>query len=123
MAECALMSDALLDIEALEVRFQTEQGEVAPVKGVSLQVRAGETVALVGESGSGKSVTSLAVMGLLPRPAGRIAEGRILFRQRTGKTVDLATLPHDAMQRLRGGEIAMIFQEPMTSLNPVLSVG
>ena len=90
---------------------------------MNLEVHAGETVALVGESGSGKSVTSLAVMGLLPRPAGRIAEGRILFRRRTGDTVDLATLPHDAMQRLRGGEIAMIFQEPMTSLNPVLSIG
>jgi peptide/nickel transport system ATP-binding protein len=117
------MSDALLDIEALEVRFQTEQGEVAPVKGVSLQVRAGETMALVGESGSGKSVTSLAIMGLLPRPAGRIAQGRILYRRASGEVTDLAKLPPAALRRLRGNEIAMVFQEPMTSLNPVLTIG
>jgi peptide/nickel transport system ATP-binding protein len=117
------MSGALLDIAALEVRFQTERGEVSPVRGVSLQVRAGETMALVGESGSGKSVTSLAIMGLLPRPAGRIAQGSILYRRASGELTDLATLPPTALRRLRGSEIAMVFQEPMTSLNPVLTIG
>ncbi len=115
--------DALLSIEDLEVRFRTEEGEVTPVRGVTLSVRPGETMALVGESGSGKSVTSLATMGLLPRPAGRVSGGRILFRRRSGDTVDLAQLPPAAMRSLRGAEIAMIFQEPMTSLNPVLSIG
>ncbi|MDQ4135275.1 MAG: ABC transporter ATP-binding protein [Pseudomonadota bacterium] len=115
--------DALLSIEDLEVRFRTEEGEVTPVRGVTLSVKPGETVALVGESGSGKSVTSLATMGLLPRPAGRVSGGRILFRRRSGQTVDLARLPAAEMRDLRGAEIAMIFQEPMTSLNPVLPVG
>ncbi|HEX2553372.1 MAG TPA: ABC transporter ATP-binding protein [Microvirga sp.] len=115
--------DALLSIEDLEVRFRTEEGEITPVRGVTLSVKAGETMALVGESGSGKSVTSLATMGLLPRPAGRVSGGRILFRRRSGDTVDLAQLPPAAMRELRGAEIAMIFQEPMTSLNPVLTVG
>jgi peptide/nickel transport system ATP-binding protein len=115
--------DALLSIEDLEVRFRTEDGEVTPVRGVTLSVKPGETMALVGESGSGKSVTSLATMGLLPRPAGRVSGGRILFRRRSGDTVDLARLPAPAMRELRGAELAMIFQEPMTSLNPVLTVG
>ena len=113
----------LLTIEDLHVTFRTEEGEVTPVRGVTLSVRAGETMALVGESGSGKSVTSLAVMGLLPRPAGRVSGGRVLFSPKSAPPVDLATLDAKAMRRLRGCEIAMIFQEPMTSLNPVLPVG
>jgi peptide/nickel transport system ATP-binding protein len=113
----------LLAVNDLEVRFRTEDGETIPVRGVTLSVEAGETVALVGESGSGKSVTSLAVMGLWPRPAGRVSGGEILFRRRSGDRVDLATLPSSEVRRLRGSEIAMIFQEPMTSLNPVLSIG
>ena len=114
---------SLLSIQDLEVRFRTEDGEVTPVRGVTLSVAPGETVALVGESGSGKSVTSLAALGLLPRPAGRVSGGRILFRQRSGETVDLTTLSPSDLRRLRGAEIAMVFQEPMTSLNPVLTVG
>ena len=117
------MSPDLLSIEDLEVRFTGEEGETAPVKGVSLKVRAGETTALVGESGSGKSVTSLALMGLLPRPSGRVARGRMMFRRAGGETIDLASLTPTAMRALRGNEIAMVFQEPMTSLNPVLSIG
>ncbi|MGO4737955.1 ABC transporter ATP-binding protein [Bosea sp. 2KB_26] len=117
------MTAPLLAIEDLAVSFRTEEGEVTPVRGVSLQISENETVAVVGESGSGKSVTSFATMGLLPRPAGRVSQGRILFRRRSGDTIDLATAPRATMQALRGAEIAMIFQEPMTSLNPVLTVG
>jgi peptide/nickel transport system ATP-binding protein len=115
--------EPLLSIEDLEVSFRTEEGVVTPVRGVTLAVRPGETVALVGESGSGKSVTSLAVMGLLPKPAGRVSGGRIWLRRRAGDRVDLAQAPAPVMRRLRGSEIAMIFQEPMTSLNPVMTVG
>jgi peptide/nickel transport system ATP-binding protein len=118
-----MTASPLLRVNDLEVRFRTEDGETVPVRGVTLSVDAGETVALVGESGSGKSVTSLAIMGLLPRPAGRISRGQILFRRRTGESADLATLPSSEVRKLRGAEIAMIFQEPMTSLNPVLSIG
>ena len=118
-----MISSSLLRVDDLEVRFRTEEGETTPVRGVTLSIEAGETVALVGESGSGKSVTSLAVMGLLPRPAGRVSHGQILFRRRSGETVDIAALPSSKMRKLRGAEIAMIFQEPMTSLNPVLSIG
>jgi len=112
-----------LAIRGLEVRFRTEEGEVTPVRGVDLDVYPGRVTALVGESGSGKSVTSLAVMGLLPRPAGRIAAGTVRYTGKDGATRDLAQLPPSALRGFRGREIAMIFQEPMTSLNPVLSVG
>ena len=113
----------VLAIRGLDVRFRTEAGEVTPVRGVDLDVFAGRVTALVGESGSGKSVTSLAVMGLLPRPSGRIAAGSVAYTGKSGVTVDLARTPASAMRAYRGSEIAMIFQEPMTSLNPVLSVG
>ena len=119
----AIPDSNLLEIERLAVSFRGESGEAVPVRGVSFDVRAGETMALVGESGSGKSVTSLAIMGLLPRPAGRVSEGAIRFRGKHGALQDLPKLPDPAMRKLRGGEIAMIFQEPMTSLNPVLTVG
>jgi glutathione transport system ATP-binding protein len=101
------------------VRF----GDFTAVKGLDLAVAPGETVALVGESGSGKSVTSLAVTRLLDHAGGRIAGGTIAFQDRDGRLRDLATETPEAMRRLRGPEIAMIFQEPMTSLNPVLRVG
>ena len=113
----------VLEIEGLEVRFRTEEGEVTPVRGVDLTVRAGETTALVGESGSGKSVTSLAVLGLLARGSGRISAGAARYSAKSGAVVDLARASPQEARALRGGEIAMIFQEPMTSLNPVLSVG
>jgi peptide/nickel transport system ATP-binding protein len=108
----------LLEVEDLHVHFVTSRGVVRAVEGISYKVRPGETVALVGESGCGKSVSSLAIMRLLAKPAGRIVGGRILFQG-----VNLLDLPEDRMREIRGRDIAMIFQEPMTSLNPVLTVG
>ncbi|KGM32331.1 ABC transporter ATP-binding protein [Inquilinus limosus] len=113
----------LLDVRGLVTEFRTEAGPVRAVNGVDLRVEAGQTVALVGESGSGKSVTSLSVMRLVRSPAGRIAAGEIRFRGRDGRVRDLAQLDQAAMSAIRGNEISMIFQEPMTSLNPVHSVG
>jgi oligopeptide/dipeptide ABC transporter ATP-binding protein len=108
----------LLDVRGLRTRFTTRRGIVPAVDDVSLDIHEGETLALVGESGCGKSMTALSIMRLVPPPAGRIASGQILFRGR-----DLLALPEEEMRRVRGREIAMIFQEPMTSLNPVLTIG
>jgi oligopeptide/dipeptide ABC transporter ATP-binding protein len=110
--------DVLLDVRDLQTQFHTSSGVVRAVDGVSWDVRQGETVALVGESGCGKSVSALSVMRLVAAPAGRIVGGRILFKGR-----DLLALSEDEMRKVRGREIGMIFQEPMTSLNPVLTVG
>jgi oligopeptide/dipeptide ABC transporter ATP-binding protein len=112
------MTAPLLQVEGLVTEFQTEAGVVRAVDGVDLRVGKGETVALVGESGCGKSVTALSIMRLVQAPAGRIAAGRVLL-----EGVDLAKLPETEMRKVRGARIAMIFQEPMTSLNPVLTVG
>jgi oligopeptide/dipeptide ABC transporter ATP-binding protein len=108
----------LLEVIDLQTHFVTRGGVVRAVDGVSWEVAEGETVALVGESGCGKSVSALSIMRLVAAPAGRIVGGRILFRGR-----DLLSLDEEAMRRVRGREIAMIFQEPMTSLNPVLTIG
>ncbi|MGQ0750996.1 MAG: dipeptide ABC transporter ATP-binding protein [Betaproteobacteria bacterium] len=108
----------LLEVEDLHVHFVTTRGVVRAVEGISYKVRPGEVVALVGESGCGKSVSSLAIMRLLARPAGRIVGGRILFQGR-----NLLDLTEDQMREIRGRDIAMIFQEPMSSLNPVLTIG
>ena len=108
----------LLEVEDLHVHFVTSRGVVRAVEGISYQVKAGEVVALVGESGCGKSVSSLAIMRLLAKPAGRIVGGRVLFQGR-----DLLQLSEEQMREIRGRDIAMIFQEPMTSLNPVLTIG
>ncbi len=108
----------LLSVEDLHVHFVTSRGVVRAVEGSSWQVRAGEMVALVGESGCGKSVSALAVMRLLAKPAGRIVHGRILFEGR-----NLLELDDESMRQVRGRDISMIFQEPMTSLNPVLDIG
>ncbi|WP_375449638.1 ABC transporter ATP-binding protein [uncultured Devosia sp.] len=113
----------LLEIRDLVTEFRTESGIVRAVKGVDLVVEAGQTVAVVGESGSGKSVTSLSVMRLIPSAIGGIASGQVLFRGRDGQVRDLAQQPENAMRKVRGNEIAMIFQEPMTSLNPTQKVG
>jgi peptide/nickel transport system ATP-binding protein len=112
------MADPLLSIENLQTRFYTDAGVARAVDGVSFQIAAGETVGLVGESGCGKSVTALSILRLI-MPPGRIEPGsRMLFE---GK--DLLTLPEPEMRRVRGNRIAMIFQEPMTALNPVFTVG
>jgi peptide/nickel transport system ATP-binding protein len=108
----------LLQVEDLHVHFETSRGTVRAVEGVSYTIRPGEIVALVGESGCGKSVSALSIMRLLAKPAGRIVRGRILFEGR-----DLLQLPEHDMRAIRGRSISMIFQEPMTSLNPVLSIG
>ena len=108
---------ALLEVENLQTHFATDDGVVRAVDGLSFHVAAGETVAIVGESGCGKSVTSMSILRLIPEPPGRVA-GCIRFAGQ-----DLLTLSAAAMRRLRGNDLSMIFQEPMTSLNPVLSVG
>jgi peptide/nickel transport system ATP-binding protein len=109
---------ALLDVRALKTFFQVEGGEFPAVDGISFSIDPGRTLGIVGESGCGKSVTALSIMGLVPRPPGRIAGGAILF-----DGVDLLRLSNAALRELRGNRISMIFQEPMTSLNPVLTVG
>jgi oligopeptide transport system ATP-binding protein len=112
------MSSLLLEVSDLSVHFDTEDGTLIAVDGVSFSVDPGETLGIVGESGSGKSVTSLAVMRLIKIPPGRIAGGSIRFAGQ-----DLLAASDDEMRRLRGKDVAMIFQDPMTSLNPVLTIG
>ncbi len=116
-------NNILLEVKDLETHFRTEEGIVKAVNKVSFTIRKGETVGIVGESGSGKSVTSLSIMGLIPNPPGFIAGGEILYHRPDGSTVDLAKLEEAEMRKYRGNEVAMIFQEPMTSLNPVFTCG
>ncbi|MEZ4299370.1 MAG: ABC transporter ATP-binding protein [Polyangiaceae bacterium] len=113
----------LLRIEDLHTQFSTEEGTVRAVDGVSLTIDAGEVVGLVGESGSGKSVTSMSILRLIPDPPGKIVKGRILWDDGQGAPVDLARASEEQMTQIRGDRIAMIFQDPMTSLNPYLTVG
>jgi oligopeptide/dipeptide ABC transporter ATP-binding protein len=114
----------ILQVENLRTWFTTDGGVARAVDGVSFHVNPGETLGIVGESGSGKSVTSLSVMRLIPQPPGKIQEGsRILFRGSSGEMEDLAQATESRMRQIRGNDIAMIFQEPMTSLNPVFTVG
>ena len=111
-------ASALLEVEDLHVQFLTSRGIVRAVEGLSFHVDPGEIVAIVGESGSGKSVSALSIMRLLPRNTGRIPKGRVTFNGR-----DLLTLSDEQMREIRGRDISMIFQEPMTSLNPILTIG
>ena len=113
----------VLEVQGLTVRFDTSERSVVAVKDLGFHVRAGEVLAIVGESGSGKSVTSLSVMRLIEHGGGTIASGTISFTRRNGGKLDLAKAADSVMRTIRGGEISMIFQEPMTSLNPVFSVG
>lgn len=113
----------LLEVKNLVTEFKTEEGLMRAVNDVSFDVYRGETIGIVGESGSGKSVTSLSIMRLIPNPPGRIASGQIIYHTPDGKKVDLVTLSEDEMRQYRGNEISMIFQEPMTSLNPVFTCG
>ncbi len=110
--------EALLEVSDLAVHFHTEQGVARAVDGVSFEVRRGETFCLVGESGCGKSVTALSIMGLVPCPPGRIVSGRIALEGQ-----DLLALSPRQMRRVRGRRIGMVFQEPMTALNPVFTIG
>ncbi len=113
-----IAGDALLEVQDLRTYFHTEEGIARAVDGVSWELRRGETLGLVGESGCGKSVSALSVMRLVPEPPGKIESGRILLRGR-----DLLELDEAGMCAIRGDDIAMVFQEPMTSLNPVLTCG
>src|SRR4051794_23012989 len=112
------MSESIIQVRNLSVDFRTDEGIVKAVKNISFDIPRGKTVGLVGESGSGKSVTSLAIMRLIPNPPGKVTSGEIIFN---GK--DLLKQTESQMREIRGADISMIFQEPMTSLNPVFTVG
>lgn len=113
-----MVNPHILEIEHLKVSFNSRKGLVPAVDGISFALKEGEILGIVGESGSGKSVTSLAAMGLIPSPPGKVEEGKILFE---GK--DLTALKEKEWRKIRGNQISMIFQEPMTSLNPLFTVG
>ncbi len=117
-AQVSSTQETLLSIRGLRTYFYTESGVAKAVDGVDLDIRRGEVLGLVGESGSGKSVTALSVLGLIPSPPGRIEAGEILYEGR-----NLVTLPREALRAIRGHDISMVFQEPMTSLNPVFTIG
>ena len=110
--------DVVLEVKDLEVTFDTDSGVVQVLHGVSFKVKKGKTLGLVGESGCGKSVTSMSIMGLLPKPYGQVVGGKILYNNQ-----DLVTLPPHSMYEMRGNAISIIFQDPMTALNPVHSIG
>jgi oligopeptide transport system ATP-binding protein len=109
---------SLLEVQDLTTRFHTMDGTVHAVNGISYTLEEGQTLGIVGESGCGKSVSALSVMGLIPKPPGKITAGQVLYRGQ-----DLLSLREEEMEHIRGDEIAMVFQDPMTSLNPVLTIG
>src|SRR5439155_14515452 len=111
------MAEVLLSVRNLKTYFYTDEGVVKAVDGLSYELRKGQTLGIVGESGSGKSVTNLSVMRLIPEPPGKIVDGEIIFDD-----VDVCALPLDEMRKIRGKRMAMIFQDPMTSLNPFLKI-
>jgi peptide/nickel transport system ATP-binding protein len=117
------MENTLLEFKNLVTEFHTEGTTVKAVNGVSFTLNKGETIGIVGESGSGKSVTSLSAMRLIPSPPGKISGGEIIFHQNDGTATDLLKISEEEMRKFRGNDIAMIFQEPMTSLNPVFTCG
>src|SRR5688572_12553461 len=111
-------NEPLLEVRDLNIAFETSRGDVRPVRDAAFSIFPGQTVALVGESGCGKSVTAMSVLRLIPSPPGKVLSGQVMFEGR-----DLLTLSEREMRSVRGGQIAMIFQEPMTSLNPVYTIG
>lgn len=118
-----MLDQPIARIDRLRVTFQTRDGPVSGVADLSFDINPGETVCVVGESGSGKSVSSLSLMRLVEFGGGEIAGGRLLFDRREGGETDLTQSTQEAMRGIRGNEIGMIFQEPMTALNPVFTVG
>lgn len=114
----AMKNEVILSVKGLEAEFKTDDGVVKVLHGVSFDVKKGKTLGLVGESGCGKSVTSMSIMGLLPKPYGNVVGGKILFKDK-----NLVTLPAEEMYSMRGDAISIIFQDPMTALNPVHTVG
>ncbi|MDK9738229.1 ABC transporter ATP-binding protein [Vibrio sp. D404a] len=113
-----MKQQTVLKVRDLEVEFSTDEGAVKILKGVSFDVKAGRTLGLVGESGSGKSVTSMSIMGLLPKPYGQVTAGEIWYRE-----TDLTKMAEQDLYQMRGNRISIIFQDPMTALNPVQTVG
>src|SRR3954463_15043576 len=109
---------SLLEVRGLTTAFQTGRGEISAIEDISFDLKQGEILGIVGESGSGKSVTALTIMGLLPQPPARIAAGSVRFAGQ-----ELTALGESRMEKIRGAGISMVFQEPMTSLNPVLTIG
>ena len=118
-----MANDVLLEVKNLTTDFKTETDYIRAVDNISFTLNKGETIGIVGESGSGKSVTSLSVMGLIPNPPGKVTGGEIIYKAKDGKITNLVTASEAVMRGYRGNEIAMIFQEPMTSLNPVYTCG
>ncbi|KAG1258742.1 hypothetical protein G6F65_015479 [Rhizopus arrhizus] len=119
----ALPENRVVQVDDLTVRFVGSERTVEAVRNLSFHVDRGETMAIVGESGSGKSVTSLALMRLVEHGGGRIAQGSMALRRRNGSVIDLVGSSQRVMRNVRGADMAMIFQEPMTSLNPVFTIG
>jgi oligopeptide/dipeptide ABC transporter ATP-binding protein len=120
-----MAEDSLITVRELKVSFQTDEGVIKAVDNVSFDIKPGETLGVVGESGCGKSVTSLTIMNMLPKPAGKIDNGSIIFSTSNGDSIDITKLDPRSreMRSLRGSEISMIFQEPMSSLTPVYTIG
>ncbi len=118
-----MIKEALLEVKNLTTEFRTDDETVTAVNNIGFILNKGETIGIVGESGSGKSVTALSIMRLISEPPGKITNGQIIFHSKTNTSPDLVHLPEKEMRKLRGNEIAMIFQEPMTSLNPVFTCG
>lgn len=115
-------TDNIIELDNLKTYFYTDAGTVKAVDGVSFDIPKGKTIGVVGESGCGKSVTSLSIMRLLQGPQGQIAGGQIRYNQ-DNRAIDLTKISMKEMQKIRGNEISMIFQEPMTSLNPIFTIG
>src|SRR5256885_11426739 len=111
----AIGDSTILSVDGLKTHFMTEDGVVKAVDGISFELKRGETLGIVGESGSGKSVTNLSIIRLIPEPQGKIVSGQILFNGE-----DILSLPREELRKIRGRKIAMIFQDPMTSLNPFM---